>query len=174
LNRDELVRTPLQARYTGFGYLWLSKTVLSSDVIVSMPKVKTHHWAGVTLSMKNMFGIVPGLKYGWPKNILHWRGIHESILDICATLPVGMVIADGIVCMEGNGPLHGSLRRLDRIVVADDPVAADATCARLMGMVPSRIAYLREADGYVGSAATARIQQMAEPVHCHTPFKLAA
>jgi uncharacterized protein (DUF362 family) len=36
-----------------------------------MPKVKTHHWAGVTLSLKNMFGIVPGMKYGWPKNLLH-------------------------------------------------------------------------------------------------------
>ena len=46
-----------------------------------MPKIKTHHWSGVTLSMKNMFGVVPTTCYGWPKNVLHWKGIQESILD---------------------------------------------------------------------------------------------
>ena len=84
LNRDELIKTTLSANYSGLRELWLPRTVLTSDFIVSMPKVKTHHWTGVTLSMKNMFGIVPGSRYGWPKNVLHWAGIHESILDICA------------------------------------------------------------------------------------------
>ena len=107
LNRDELVMTPLLATYTGMKRLWLSRTVLEADFVVSMPKVKTHHWSGVTLSMKNMFGVVPGAKYGWPKNILHWKGIQESILDVCATVPVHFVIADAIVAMEGNGPLNG-------------------------------------------------------------------
>ena len=109
------------------------RTVLAADFIVSMPKVKTHHWSGVTLSMKNMFGVVPGVKYGWPKNLLHWHGIQQSIVDLVATVPIHFVIADAIVCMEGNGPLAGTARHLDRIVLADDPVAADATCARLMG-----------------------------------------
>ena len=77
-----------------------------------MPKVKTHHWSGVTLSMKNMFGVVPGAKYGWPKNILHWSGIQQSILDICATVPTHFVVADAIVAMEGNGPLAGTSRPL--------------------------------------------------------------
>jgi uncharacterized protein (DUF362 family) len=81
LNRDELIRTPLRAGYTGMKDLWLPRTVLEADYLVSMPKIKAHHWSGVTLSMKNMFGIVPGLRYGWPKNILHWKGIQESILD---------------------------------------------------------------------------------------------
>jgi uncharacterized protein (DUF362 family) len=88
-----------------------------------MPKIKTHHWAGVTLSLKNMFGIVPGMKYGWPKNIPHWHGIHESILDICATAPIHFVIADGIQAMEGNGPLQGTERWMNKIVLSDDPVA---------------------------------------------------
>ena len=86
----------LKANYSGLGELWLPRAVLESDFVVSMPKVKTHHWAGVTLSLKNMFGVVPGMKYGWPKNLLHWSGIHESILDICATVPIHFVIADGI------------------------------------------------------------------------------
>ena len=96
--------------------LWLPRTVLEADFLVSMPKIKTHHWSGVTLSMKNMFGVVPGARYGWPKNILHWKGIQESILDLCATVPIHFVIADGIVAMEGNGPLNGtaSSSRKDR------------------------------------------------------------
>ena len=112
LNRDELVKVLLDSNLTGLGHLWLPRSVLEADVTVSMPKVKTHHWAGVSLSMKNMFGIVPGMKYGWPKNLLHWRGIHESIADICSTVRVGLVIADGILAMDGNGPLHGDTRKL--------------------------------------------------------------
>jgi uncharacterized protein (DUF362 family) len=53
--------------------------------------------------MKNMFGIVPDSRYGWPKSILHLKDIQEGILDICATGPISFVIADGIVAMEGNG-----------------------------------------------------------------------
>ena len=134
LNRDELFKVRMGATYAGLEHLWLPRTVLASDFVVSMPKIKTHHWAGVTLSMKNMFGVVPGKKYGWPKNVLHWKGIHRSILDICATAPMHFVIADGVVAMEGNGPLHGNHRHLGKIVLADDPVAADFTCARLMGL----------------------------------------
>src|SRR5271157_3695229 len=66
-------------------------------------------------SMKNMFGVIPGSRYGWPKNILHWKGIQESVLDLCATVPIHFVIADGIVAMEGNGPLNGTPRPLGKI-----------------------------------------------------------
>jgi uncharacterized protein (DUF362 family) len=164
LNRDELVATPLLAAYTGMKRLWLPRTVLQADFVVSMPKVKTHHWSGVTLSMKNMFGVVPGAKYGWPKNLLHWRGIQESILDVCATVPVHFVIADAIVAMEGNGPLNGHPRALSRIVLADDPVAADATCARLMGLDPARITHIRIGSQFLGNASIEQIDQVAEAV----------
>jgi uncharacterized protein (DUF362 family) len=162
LNRDELAKVKLKANYSGLGELWLPRTVLDSDFVVSMPKVKTHHWAGVTLSLKNMFGIVPGMKYGWPKNLLHWHGIHESILDICATEPIHFVIADGITAMEGNGPLQGTARELGRIVLAADPVAADATCARLMGFDPHRVQHLSEGGRFLGNLRADRITMLAE------------
>lgn len=164
LNRDELVITRLRATYTGLIHLWLPRTMLDADFVVSMPKVKAHHWAGVTLSMKNMLGVVPGTKYGWPKNLLHWRGIQQSIVDICATVPIHFVIADGIVAMEGNGPLNGTGRRLNRIVIADDPVAADATCARLMGLLPEKVAHIHEAAKFLGNLSTWLIEQLGEPV----------
>ena len=164
LNRDELIRTPLRASYTGMKDLWLPRTVLEADFLVSMPKIKAHHWSGVTLSMKNMFGVVPGARYGWPKNILHWKGIQESILDVCATVPIHFVIADGIVAMEGNGPLNGTARALGKIVLADDPVAADATCARLMGFHPERVRHIHEGSRFLGNASPTLIDQVGENV----------
>src|SRR2546428_2093653 len=160
LNRDDLVKTKLQANYSGLGHLWLPRTVLAADFIVSMPKVKTHHWTGVTLSMKNMFGIVPGSRYGWPKNVLHWAGIHESVLDICATVRPHFVIADGIVAMEGDGPLNGVPKYLKTVLLADDPAAADATLARLMGIEPVHIVHIREANLFLGNVGEERISYL--------------
>jgi len=160
LNRDQVAKVPLRADYSRLKHLWVPHTVLEAYLIVSMPKVKTHHWGGVTLGMKNMFGVVPGVKYGWPKNLLHWHGIQQSIVDLVATVPIHFVIADAIVCMEGNGPLAGTARRLDRIVLSDDPVAADATCARMMGLVPERVPHIEETAKFLGNAAPERIDQL--------------
>lgn len=173
LNRDELCKVPVKATYTGLEYLWLPRTVLASDFVVSMPKIKTHHWAGVTLSMKNMFGIVPGTKYGWPKNVLHWKGIHRSILDICATAPIHFVVADGVIAMEGNGPLHGTHRYLSKIVLADDPVSADFTCTRLMGLNPSLIWHLDRGSRFLGNGFRGKIDLIAEGLPQQTvPFNV--
>jgi len=164
LNRDDIRKVPLQTLFTGLDCLWLPRTVLASDFVVSMPKVKTHHWAGVTLSMKNLFGVVPGVAYGWPKNLLHWKGIDRSVLDINAAVPAHFVIADGITGMEGNGPLHGSPRSLGRIVLADDSVAADFVCTRLMGLNPLRVNYLAQAAEFLGNGMPERIVQLGEPM----------
>ena len=115
-----------------------------------------------------MRGLV-GARYGWPKNILHWKGIQESILDICATVPVHFVIADGIIAMEGNGPLNGTARILGKIVLADDPVAADATCARLMGFEPSRIVHLREGAKFLGNTSPPLIDHAGESIIAPVP-----
>ena len=169
LNRDELIERPFLADYTGVKRIWLPRTIWEADLIVSMPKVKTHHWSGVSLSMKNMFGVVPGAKYGWPKNVLHSKGIERSILDICATVPVHFVIADGITAMEGNGPLNGTPRALGQIILADDPVAADATCARLMGFDPDKIVHIRVGEQFLGNSSPRRIDQLGELVQVSIP-----
>ena len=70
--------------------------VLKSDLVVSMAKLKTHHWAGMTAAMKNLFGLVPGAVYGWPKNLLHYCGIDASILDLNATIRPTFAIVDAI------------------------------------------------------------------------------
>ncbi|HWP65460.1 MAG TPA: DUF362 domain-containing protein [Candidatus Limnocylindria bacterium] len=165
LNVDAVRPVPLRSWYTGLGPLQLPATVLDADLLVSLPKLKTHHWAGVTLSMKNMFGIVPGAVYGWPKNVLHWQGIENSILDINAALTMPrLAVVDGIVGMEGNGPIQGSAKPMGVLVFGTDWVAVDATCARLMELEPARIDYLRRAGTFLGHADVAQIVQVGEAI----------
>jgi uncharacterized protein (DUF362 family) len=171
LNLDDVKRVVLSTHASRLNELYLPKTVLGVDFLVSMPKLKTHHWAGVTLSLKNMFGIVPGSCYGWPKNVLHWAGIDKSILDINAALRPDFAIVDGIVGMEGNGPIQGTPKPCGVLVLGDDPVAVDATCCRVMGLRPEKVKYLNAAGTLLGHVDAAKIQQLGETVaSVRTPF----
>jgi uncharacterized protein (DUF362 family) len=164
LNYDEVRSVRLGSRFTDLGRLYLPRTVLEADLLVSMPKVKTHHWVGVTLSMKNMFGIVPGAVYGWPKNVLHWGGIDGAIVDINSALAMPrFAIADGIVGMEGNGPIQGQSNPLGALVFGSDLPAVDATCARLMRIDPGKVRHLATASHFLGNVEEERIEQIAEP-----------
>jgi uncharacterized protein (DUF362 family) len=165
LNHDEPVKTPNLGRLTGLDHLFLSRTVATAEVLISLPKLKTHHWAGATLSLKNLFGTLPGICYGWPKNELHWRGIDNSIVDIALTRTPDLAIVDGIVGMEGDGPLNGTARPLGGLIMGADPVAVDATCCRLMQLNAERIGYL--VLGYtrkLGLLREAEIQQLGESI----------
>ena len=142
LNHDEPVKTPNLGRLTGLEYLFLSRTVATAEVLISLPKLKTHHWAGATLSLKNLFGTLPGICYGWPKNELHWRGIDNSIVDIALTRTPDLAIVDAIVGMEGDGPLNGTAKPFGALVMGADLLAVDATCCRLMQLDPDQIGYL--------------------------------
>jgi uncharacterized protein (DUF362 family) len=164
LNIDDVVRVMLKTHASRLKELYLPKTVLGVDFLVSMPKLKTHHWAGVTLSLKNMFGIVPGSCYGWPKNVLHWAGIDRSILDINAAARPDFAIVDGIVGMEGNGPIQGTPKASGVLVFGNDPVAVDATCCRVMGLRPERVKYLARAGTLLGHLQGAKIQQLGESI----------
>jgi uncharacterized protein (DUF362 family) len=164
LNVDDVERVPLSTRASRLKELYFPKTVLGADLLVSMPKLKTHHWAGVTLSLKNMFGTVPGSCYGWPKNVLHWAGIDRAILDINAAVKPDFAIVDGIMGMEGNGPIQGTPRACGVLIFGDDPIAVDATCCRVMGLRPERIKYLASAGTMLGHVNVDKIQQVGENV----------
>lgn len=171
LNLDDVAQVVLQTRASKLKELYLPRTVLGVDLLVSMPKLKTHHWAGVTLSLKNMFGIVPGSCYGWPKNILHWAGIDRSILDINAAARPDFAIVDGIVGMEGNGPIQGTPKAAGVLLFGDDPVAVDATACRIMGLLPEKVPYLARAGTMLGHLDPRKIQQLGETVaSVRTPF----
>lgn len=134
------------------------------DWIVSVAKMKTHHWAGVTLSMKNLFGVMPGMYYGWPKNVLHHAGIENSILDINATLKPNFAIVDGIVGMEGDGPILGDPKRSGVLVMGRNLAAVDATCCRIMGINPYKVSFLERADNWLGPIGEGAIEQRGETI----------
>jgi len=137
--------------------LWLPRHVREADLIVSLPKLKTHHWAGVSLSLKNLFGIVPGARYGWPKNLLHFNGITPSILGLYQTVRPVVAVVDGIVGMEGDGPLFGAGVSHGLVAVGRDAVAVDVTCAGLMGFALSEVHHLAVAR-WAGVGQAERIE----------------
>jgi uncharacterized protein (DUF362 family) len=115
--------------------------------------------------MKNLFGTVPSSIYGWPKNVLHWSGIDESIVDLHAAFPRQFAIVDGIVGMEGNGPIQGTPKPAGVLVAGADPAAVDATCCRIMKIDPFQIQYLRLVSGDRRAHITERnIQQVGESI----------
>jgi len=171
LNHDDVREVPLKSRYTKLESMWLPVELLQSDFIVSMPKLKTHHWAGMTASMKNLFGTVPGAVYGWPKNPLHVHGIEQSIIDLVATIKPQLTIVDAIVGMEGDGPIMGRPREVGMIAMGADLVAVDATCARIIGFDPRRMPYLAVASKFLGNIDEAKIEQRGEqPSRYRTQF----
>jgi len=160
LNRDDV--SPVQG-FAGEPEFYFANTVLAADLIVSLAKMKTHHWAGATLSMKNLFGLVPGSVYGWPKNKLHYIGISESIVALNRTFRNTFAIVDGIVGMEGNGPIQGTPKPAGVLVMGRDLVAVDATCCRIMGIDPEKVTYMRMA-AELGHVHPERIDQRGETV----------
>ncbi len=170
LNRDDVTEI---AHFADEGSCFFPNAALRADVIVSLAKMKTHHWAGVTLSMKNLFGLVPGAVYGWPKNRLHYIGITRSILELNRIFASRtMALVDGIIGMEGNGPIQGRPKHAGVLVMGRDLRAVDATCCRIMGIDPVAVEYLRT-GAFLGHIEERWIEQRGEnPSAITTEFDL--
>lgn len=165
LNYDDVVAVTLRGGYTRLKTLLVAQTIRDADVLISLPKMKTHHWTQISVSIKNLFGIVPGVKYGWPKNTLHIQGIPAFLAELADSLPTrACAVVDGIVGLEGDGPLFGSAVPSGVIVAGNDLLAVDATCARLMGFDPAQIDYLAFAAwAGIGAMDEGKIEWVGEP-----------
>jgi uncharacterized protein (DUF362 family) len=163
LNYEDTAWVKNAGRRSGLMGFHFPRSAVEADLIVSLPKMKTHHWVGVTCAMKNLYGVIPGIKYGWPKNVLHHNGIPETVYDINASLPKTVAVVDAIDCMEGDGPIMGSLKRMGLILASANLTAVDATACRLMDVLPERVSYLSLADGRLGPIRDHRIEQRGEP-----------
>ena len=162
LNYQEVGWTPNRGRASKLTGLYFPRAVDQADLVVSLPKMKTHHWVGVTAAMKNLYGVIPGIKYGWPKNVLHHNGIPQTVFDINASLPKTIAIVDGIDCMEGDGPIMGTMKRMGLVIVGTNPTAVDATVCRLMDVDPWQVPYLRLAADQLGPLDDRLIEQRGE------------
>jgi uncharacterized protein (DUF362 family) len=162
LNYKEVKWVENRGRASRLAGFYFPQSIVEADLIVSMPKMKTHHWVGVTAAMKNLYGTVPGIKYGWPKNVLHHAGIPETVFDINASLPKVITVVDGIQCMEGDGPIMGSPKQMGLVLVGTNVAAVDATVCRLMRLNPARVSYLQLAADRLGPIESQLIDQTGE------------
>ncbi len=163
LNYQEVAWTANRGRASRLQGFFFPQAVAQADLIVSLPKMKTHHWVGVTAAMKNLYGTIPGIKYGWPKNVLHHNGIPETVFDINASLPKTIAIVDAIDCMEGDGPIMGTMKPMGLVLIGTNPTAVDATACRLMDVDPWQVPYLRLAADRLGPLDQRLIEQRGEP-----------
>lgn len=157
LNLDDLEAVENANGFTTLKHFFLPKTVVQADCLISLPKLKTHHWAYLTCSMKNLFGVVPGRKYGWPKNLLHNIGLDKAIVDVVRLAKPSFALVDAIVSMEGEGPLNGTAKDTGYLILGKDVAAVDATAARCMEVDPDKISYLKIAGQVIGNIKPDRI-----------------
>jgi len=136
LSRDEV-----EAHNVAGFTLHIPKTVLKADYFVNLPKVKTHTFVQISVAMKNMFGVLADND----KDKFHSR-LADVVVYLNQTIRQDLIIADGIIAMEGLGPIHGKLVNLGLIISGRNPVSVDAVCCHIAGFNPYDIEVMRKAQ----------------------------
>jgi len=113
--------------------------IATENAIITVPTMKTLHHTSITMGLKNMFGMLTTRR----KYPMHVHGMNNVIYDICKTLPPTMSVIDGFYGKSGKGPWQGEAVKMDTIITSVDPVAADATAARCIGIDPETIDHVR-------------------------------
>jgi uncharacterized protein (DUF362 family) len=137
LSKDELVEIP-DPRMKGFG---LARTWLDADVFVTLPVLKTHGTTVFTGALKNQWGCIPR----FDRILLH-KYLHDLIAEINRIRPVSLALMDGLVGMQGRGPINGYPINLNVLLASCDPVALDATAMRLIGLEPTSARHVVQAQ----------------------------
>jgi len=145
LHSGELVDVKLPGAFV-FDKLTIHRSLVETDLLCSVPMMKTHSLAGVTLGMKNLIGAYPGTIYQAVRGRMHDAaaeiepsGTAAAIVDMVRANKVGLVVVDASVAMEGNGPWDGSLVPMEAIIAGTNALATDTVAANLMGFNPSEI-----------------------------------
>lgn len=153
VNLDRPVRMRIENTPVG-----ISRVALEADAIINVPKLKAHQQLGATFAFKNMYGCVCGLG-GKEKAYWHFaRGKQyepfcRMIVGIYQTLSPVLTVIDGIVAMEGQGPINGQPRQLGYLVAGTDPAACERVCCEMVGFDPRDLPLLTTAEKMgVGSA----------------------
>lgn len=150
MSRDELV-TVADPRLSGFGF---SRTWLDANVFITLPVLKTHATTMFTGALKNQWGCIPR-----HDRILLHRHLHDLIAAVNHLRPVTLALMDGLVGMQGRGPINGYPINMNVLLASRDPVALDATAMRLIGLPPSRCRHVMAAQSLgLGTIAESAIQ----------------
>jgi uncharacterized protein (DUF362 family)/Pyruvate/2-oxoacid:ferredoxin oxidoreductase delta subunit len=122
-----------------FRQLELATAYLDADVVINLPKLKTHEMMTLTCAVKNLYGAVVGAaKAGLHLTAGHSKELFAGLLlEIAFARPVALTIVDGIVAMEGDGPNSGTPRQLGLLLAGENPVAVDTIAAHMAGIPAS-------------------------------------
>ncbi|MDH4100300.1 MAG: DUF362 domain-containing protein [Nitrospirota bacterium] len=125
----------------------IARPVTEADVIINLPKLKTHGMMTLTCGVKNLFGCVSGLrKVRWHADAGHdYERFAEMLVDLAYMVKPALTIVDGIVGMEGEGPGSGDPRQLGLILAGTDPVAVDRVVCEIVGLSPDELPTLAAA-----------------------------
>lgn len=116
---------------------YIARPVLEADVIVNLPKLKTHSFTIFTGAIKNMFGVIPhGLRLNYHRQFVRSDVFARMLVDLFSCVPPQLNFMDAIVAMEGEGPSAGSPRPVGLILASDDAVALDAVASHVVGLEP--------------------------------------
>ena len=122
----------------------LVKTLFLADVVINLPKMKTHNLTRITGAVKNLFGLIPGLaKAQWHKIFPRAEEFSDFIADLGHQIPVTLNIMDGIESMDGQGPAGGRVVKSEVLLAATSPAAIDLGFCRLVGLDPATVPTLR-------------------------------
>ncbi len=126
----------------------ISSVALDADVIINLPKFKSHQQLVATFAIKNMFGCVAGKR----KALWHFvKGGNaddfcELLIDIYEFLNPAVTIIDGVIAMDGSGPIRGRARDLGWLIGGTDPIACETICAELVGIEPAELPIVKTAQ----------------------------
>lgn len=138
----------------------LSVPLLESDLIINLPKLKTHKYATITCALKNMFGVIPD-----PMRVIYHQNIHQVLADLNALFWEQMfVVVDGLVGMEGQGPLYGKPVPMNLLLFARNPLAADIAAATIMGFDWRDVRHLRLFEAQRAPLGTAALAVEGTPL----------
>lgn len=137
-------KVPFNADY--MSWVSVSRAVLDADVVISLPKFKTHGLTIVTGAIKNCYGFLPGAqKARLHKAAGNPKRFHEVVVEVFRIRPPDLFIVDAVVGMEGNGPASPDLREIGLIMASDNAMAMDTVMATMMGVEPGRLRFLQKA-----------------------------
>ena len=157
LNYDDAVEVEPPGGALAAPTYWVPRTVREASVLISVPVLKITGAVGMTVALKNLIGIAPGLKYGWPK-LRGWppeagssglwhapQTLDETIVDLAGVAGVDFAVVDAIVGMERERIRKegGIPARVNMVLAGPDPFAVDAAAARLMGLNPADMEFLQ-------------------------------
>jgi len=135
----KLINLTNEPSLTYMGYR-LPKILFTDHTLINIPKIKTNDLTVITCSLKNLFGLMPTRH-----RAKYHKTIDKVITDLNKAFNSTLVVVDGLICMEGDGPISGDPVKLNLVIAGNNPVAVDSVMCNIIGVDPTNINHIKKA-----------------------------